>query len=252
MDALRRIVLCVLGFGLCASSPALAQLAPLSERAYASLNVGVQPTEISVSQSAALPLYDENAILGGAQNVTTGVLVDAGGAFPIFWRRFFVGGAVSFSRGYEPASIAASIPHPQVTDQPRPVSFDTSKLKHAEQALHLFAAWRLPVGERMDAGVFAGPSVFWSQQDFPDSVTVTEVGPPYTSVNVGLEFAEFKDTAFGFNIGADMSYLITDNLGATGFVRYAFAKAKYEVPGTAPIEVDLGGFQIAGGIRVLF
>jgi len=251
MIALRRTGVCLLGLGLCVASPALAQLAPLSERAYASLNVGFQPTSINVSQAAALPVYDENAILAGTQEVTTGILVDVNGAFPLR-PRFFVGGAMSFTRGYEPATIAGSIPHPIYTDQPRSVTFDTSDLKHAEQVFHLFAAWRFPVNERLDAGIFGGPSFFWSQQDFPETVTVTEVGPPYTSVNVNLEFGEFKDTSYGFHFGGDVTYLLTDSIGATGFLRYALATAKYEVPGIEPVEVDLGGLQVAAGIRILF
>ena len=63
-----------------------------------------------------------------------------------------------------------------------------------------------------------------------------------------VEVVRLKDTTVGFNLGADMTYSIHQNIGAGLLLRYTYGSAGFE----GESDVRAGGFQIAVGARVRF
>ena len=153
---------------------------------------------------------------------------------------------VSFTRTKSDADIAitASIPDPIVFDQPRTVNATQGDAEHSENAIHLNAIWMIPVANKLDVGVFGGPSIFMVGQDTITTLTVSEPGP-----TVSAPVTEVKKTTAGINFGVDLQYLIRPNIAVGGLARYSWASADIE---GASEKLTVGGFQLAVGARYRF
>jgi hypothetical protein len=62
---------------------------------------------------------------------------------------------------------------------------------------------------------------------------------------MGVTRTEGSDTSVGFNIGVDVTCLVTPRLGGGVWLRYAAAAS--EIAGAS---FDVGGLQIGAGVRV--
>ena len=61
-----------------------------------------------------------------------------------------------------------------------------------------------------------------------------------------------KDSGLGFNIGADMTYSIHQNIGAGLLLRYTYGSIGFDLGNGETSDIKVGGFQIAVGARVRF
>jgi hypothetical protein len=102
----------------------------------------------------------------------------------------------------------------------------------------------MPVAEKIDVGIFAGPTIFHVSHDTIGSLTVTEPGPSVTAPLVKV-----SKTTVGINLGADVQYMVTKKWGVGGIARYSFGSARI-VEGSDKLSV--GGFQIGAGARMRF
>ena len=57
-------------------------------------------------------------------------------------------------------ALAASIPDPNVFNKPKTTNASASDLKHKEIATHILFVWSVPIGDKLDASVSAGPGTF--------------------------------------------------------------------------------------------
>jgi hypothetical protein len=98
----------------------------------------------------------------------------------------------------------------------------------------------------MDASFSFGPSFINVSQELVRDITV----PDGTQNATPLRETQ-SETAKGFHVSADLSYLLTPRYGVGGFVRYVGASA--DLSGVQEdLKLKLGGFQIGGGARVRF
>jgi hypothetical protein len=208
---------------------------------FLNVNFGGQPGSHDVGTSQSFPLYGETATFTSAQENGSGALFDITAGYKI---RPSFGAAVGFSnfKNTSDAAVATSIPDPLITDRPLAATSTVPDLEHSERGIHLQAVWFLPVTDKIDVALSAGPSFFMVKQDVV-SMTVT----PGTQTANFTPTAE-KKTGIGANIGVDGTYLITRNFGAGVFVR--FAGAKVDLPSVDGLGV--GGFQAGAGVRVRF
>lgn len=237
--------LCVAMFALGLSvAPASAQTMQWTDKGYVSINGGVQAGSDTLDTAASFPLYDETATVSSTQKVKGGGFFDIGGAYRV-WRNNLLAG-VSFTHTSSDTGVAltASIPDPIFFDRPRAVSSTLSGAKHTENAVHINAIWMMPVANKLDVGIFAGPTIFSIKQQTVGTLTVTEPGP-----TVSAPLGEVKKTSGGFNVGVDVQYMIAKRWGVGGLARYAWGSATIE---GATEKLKLGGFQIGAGGRVRF
>jgi hypothetical protein len=228
--------------GVLASSPASAQ----GGRVTASVNLGAQGSSGDFTQHTTPIIYDEPASIDIAQDYENGLLFDIGAGVTVFGN-FGVGLSYSHTSGDGVAAVAAQIPDPLFFDRPRGASASVDGLKHSEHAVHLQVFYRFAATPKMDISVGIGPTFFSVKQDLIDTVTVTEPTPSITPV-----VAEVSDSPVGINIGADVTYLFTEMLGAGVLLRYAAGSADFATTSGSELSLDAGGFQIAGGLRVRF
>jgi hypothetical protein len=238
----------ILGLALCAVPQiASAQTMQWTDKGYVTFNVGAQAGSDDLNTSSTFTLYEETGTVTSTQRVKSGAFFEIGGAYRI-WGRNLLGG-VSFTHTSSDANvgITASIPDPAVFDRPRNVTASQSGAQHSENVIHLDAIWMIPVANKLDVGVFGGPSIFMVKQDTITSLSASNVTEPGPTVNAPL--SEVKKTTAGINLGVDVQYVVRTNVAVGGVVRYTWGAA--DIDG-ADDSLGVGGFQVGVGVRYRF
>ncbi len=95
--------------------------------------------------------------------------------------------------------------------------------------------------------VFGGPSFFTVKQSVVTAVQRNEAYPFDEATFSGATVATEEESTNGFNIGADVAWYFTKNVGVGGIVRFSSATAAFSVG-----DVDAGGALVGGGLRLRF
>ena len=225
-----------------------------SERVFVNLavfNAYQSRSSYEASRSSTFTLYDESATVSSKQTIeSSDNLIDISGGIRLWWN-FGVGMGYTKMDKFGSGTVEAKIPHPLLYDQPRTASATISELAHKEEAVHLFATFTFPVTEKILVAVSGGPTFFSLEQDLLNTPQVSEVGPPYTSVQLTkVEVVNIKTKKNGYNFAGDVTYKFTKYFGLNGFVRYTGAKADIGPDGGSTTEIKIGGVQMGAGLRV--
>jgi hypothetical protein len=235
----------ILALCLCAApSMVSAQTMQWTDKGYVAVSGGAQVGSDDLNTSSTFTIYDESASVSSAQKVKGGGFFDIGGAYRVWGRNLLAGINYSHTASDTDVSVNASIPDPRVFDRPRTVSASQSGAKHKENAVHLSAIWMMPVANKLDVGIFAGPSIFAIKQQTISDLTVTEPGP-----NVSAPLRDVKKTTVGVNLGVDLQYLVWKKWAVGGLARYSWGSASIS---GASKKLTVGGFQIGAGARYRF
>jgi hypothetical protein len=218
-------------------------------KGFATIGFGIQGNSRDFTTRSEPIINDEPALITSAQNVGSGLLFEISGGYRV-WRNLIVGLGYSHFGDSSASTVTAAIPHPLVSDTPRNASASVGDLGHSENGFHFTATWMIPVTDKIEVGVFGGPSVFSVGQDLVSDVGYTE-SADFTSVTLNDPvITEENVTAVGVNIGAEVTYLLRPRYGITGFMRYAGATADFD--GVDGGDLKVGGFHIGFGFRYRF
>lgn len=223
---------------------AAAQTMQWTDKGYVSVNVGAQAGSHDLSESGSFDLYDETATFTSTNKVKGGGMFDIGGAYRVWGKNLLAGVTISRVSSKSDGSLKASVPDTLITDRLREVTKAFTGLKHGETAVHLDAIWMMPVANKIDVGISAGPTIFSVKQDTIPSLTITEPGPTVTTT-----VASTSKTTVGFNAGVDVQYMLRKKWGVGGVARYAVGSVS--LPGASK-KLTVGGFQIGVGARLRF
>jgi hypothetical protein len=215
-----------------------------TDKGYVTINAGGQAGSHTLTVEPAFTLYDEESTLVSTQKAGGGGFVEIGGGYKV-WQNLVLALSYSHVGGDNDAAIAANVPDPAVFDRPRPVTTSLSGASYSENAVHISAVWMVPVTDKIDVGVSAGPTIFAVSQEIPSGLTVTEPVPTVTSVSS----AKAKKTTGGFHAGVDVTYLLTKKVGAGLLARYTVGSVRFA---EASDSLTVGGFQIGVGLRYRF
>jgi hypothetical protein len=197
-----------------------------------------------------------------------------------FWLtpRLGVGVAVDRAQKSNAVDVSLTIPHlfefdQDMTDE---VSLPVTR---KDLAVHIDALFRVPVSERVQMTIFGGASRLSLTQgmvaDYQilESIDFAARSDTFEILPETLVIDDEKDSVWGFNVGADVSVFFTRVLGAGFTLRFTGAGQSAELrdkleefytaadPETPLIEstpdgqfspLKLGGFSIAGGLRIRF
>ena len=253
---MRRIAMTfvVAGLILAAARDASAQK-PWEDRVYMNIGFGVESGDSTLTDARPLTIYEETGSVSTTNTFTSGSLFDVGVGFRL-WKNLSVGVSYHQEQNDADAIVLGSVPHPIFFNQPRTFTPVTaSALERKESAVHAQFGWMVPIGTKFDVLVFAGPSFFRLQQEVISSVTVTEKGAPYSEVAVTGTRETRKKSSTGYNVGADMAYVVWQNdsvrLGAGAFVRYTTAETTVLLLSTEQ-PTTVGGLQFGFGGRIRF
>jgi len=149
------------------------------------------------------------------------------------------------------ADLSGSVPHPFFFNQPRALTA-TVPLSRTENALHLDVLFRVPLSPKLDLNIIAGPTIFFLKNDFVSSVSYTDSYPYDTVTFVSASTIQSSKTAVGFNAGLDVSAWLSRNAGVGGFARFSTVSVDWQNGGGTITNVDGGGAQVGGGLRLRF
>ena len=235
--------------GAMTAAPASAQM-QWEGQGFATIGFGIQGSSRDFTTRAEPIIYDEPALITSAQNVGSGLLFEISGGYRV-WRNLVVGLGYSHFGDSSASTVTASIPHPLVADFPRNASTSVGDLGHSENGFHFTATWMIPVTDKIEVGVFGGPTVYRVGQDLASDIGFTESGDPFTTITLGNPVvSEENVTAVGVNIGAEVTYLLTPKYGVAGFLRYAGATAEFD--GVEGRDLKVGGVHLGVGFRYRF
>ena len=238
----RRLAVLACGIVLSSATPALAQM-QWTDRAFAALSAGVQVGTSDVTSTQTFAIYGEPATLLSQQDVKGGLFFDAQAGYRV-WRNLALGASVTFLQGKADATVTGTIPDPIVFDSPRSVSATAADLTHRETWVAALATWVMPLTDKMDVFLSAGPAVAQVQQELPTESTVEEPGPTLSEISV----KRYTKSGIGFVAGADARYMITPRIGVGAMAK--FSAASVAIAGDT--KSDFGGFQLGGGVRIRF
>jgi hypothetical protein len=235
------------------ASQASAQALPWEGRGFFNVNFGLQfVAEDLATTNTSFSLYDETGTLTTAQTIDSSApFLDFGAGFRV-GGNFGVGFSYSRMSATGAAAVQAKVPSPIYFDQPRTATATLSDLDHVENGYHFQVLWMLPITDKVDIMLSGGPTWFSLTQGIVMSPQITEVGPPYTTVNMTVSQSSATDSAIGYNLGADLTYRFANNFGVGAMVRYAAATVSITPDGSEASDVKVGGFQFGGGLRIRF
>jgi hypothetical protein len=218
---------------------------------FVSVNGGIQAGDNDLSRTSTFDLYDEEASVDISQTINNGAFFEVGAAYKLN-KDFGVGATWGFLTNSGDGTIGGRLPHPQFFDQFRTFETSVADLKHSENAVHFQAVYFMPFTDKVDFMFSGGPSIFAVKQGLLRAVVFSET-PPFSSVTIdSVDSVELKDSAWGFNIGADMIYAVTPSIGVGAMARYSRGTIEFNLSETQTAEVTTGGFQIGGGVRLKF
>lgn len=229
---------------------------PWEDRVFGGINFGVQAASSDVEENSTFVVYDEDGRLSTRSGFGSSPLFDVSLGVRA-WRNFGVALGFTSTSTSDDGELQADIPHPIFFDRLRSVSANVGGLDRREQAYHVMFGWMVPTGDKMDIFVHVGPSFYRLRQDVIvlTAANVSEVGEPFTEVNVTHSVESRGKSMTGFNIGADLSYFMWSNdryrLGFGGFIRYAGASGDLRLA-NAESSVGVGGAQFGFGFRGRF
>ena len=243
MTKMTSVLVMMAGLATMVASEAQAQTKPAPASAgFVNITGGAQPQRRDLGKTDTFTLYDEKATLSSTQPIANGVFFDVSGGYRV-WHGLAVGLGYSSFSTTSTATVVATIPNPLFFDQLKTVNSTATSLEHTERGIHLQAVWFVPVTDKIDVALSAGPSFIQVKQHLVSSVTV-----PAGTQNVNVVIGSEEGNAKGVNVGFDGTYLITRNVGVGLMIRYA--GGSLDLPSAPGLSV--GGFQAGLGARLRF
>ncbi len=173
-----------------------------------------------------------------------------GGVGVRLWRNVGIGAAVSTYAPGEGGEVTARLPHPFHFNQHREVTGEAG-LTRKETAIHASLLYFVPIGEKLQAIIGAGPTFFQVDQSFVNDVLYTHAYPYDTATFTSADIDSESASGVGFNASLDLSWRFSRSFGVGGLVRYTTATLPF-TPGERSVDVEVGGVQAGLGIRVIF
>ncbi|MEP6916617.1 MAG: outer membrane beta-barrel protein [Acidobacteriota bacterium] len=220
-------------------------------RAVLSISGGVQSVTGTLSDHFETPLNAETETVDVKYSLKPDLLVDAGIGVRL-WAHLGAGLAVSRATGTHSADIEASIPHPFFFERPRAVSGTEDNIVRNETGVHVQLQYAVRAGRSATLVLGAGPSWISVEQELVTAIKFDETFPFDVATFSKAVTTRAKASAAGYNVGADLRWMLTPHVGFGGLVRFTRATVDLPAHDTGRISVSAGGVQGTVGLRVGF
>jgi hypothetical protein len=223
---------------------------PRQYRGFIALGAGVQAPAGGWSDTVTYTVNVETATTDVDYATNVAPMFDVGAG----WRfSKAIGVAVGFSRSSvtSTAQTESEIPHPFFDEQPRQVSGEVGDIERVETAAHVQLFWAREQG-KWRTRVLGGVTFFSVDQDLVTRVHVNETYPYDTAEFRSADIEQSSGSGTGFNIGVDVSWMMTRAFGFGGAARYTRGSVDLNSPSGRSVSTDAGGAQGTAGIRIAF
>lgn len=247
LSVLAPIALVIVTAVLASSTPAEAQDGPV----FIQVNAGAQATSTDFTDNVVFTEFVEQGDFNAAYAVDKGAFFDVGGGI-VLGRN--VGVAVAYARFTEDndATVDARIPHPFFFDRDRAIAGSATSLSRTEHAVHVQLRWFAPVQAPFEVALFGGPTFFNVTQDLVTTVGFSDTFPFDEATFTTASTESQSDSAVGYNLGADIAYFFSPNIGIGALARFTRGSVSLTSEDTGQVETDTGGFHVGGGLRLRF
>lgn len=217
------------------------------------VNGAAQGGSRSMTDSLGFRAYGEEAQVQSMHVVRGAGMVDAGGSLRL-WRGLSIGASYAQLATSDATTLTGAVPHPLRHGTFRELPLHELSFPHRQRVTHVYFGWQLPVLDRLDVSLFAGPSLYSVTQGVVTNVTVREAGgPPFESVRVDLvQAGEHRRNAVGGHVGLDVTYMPTRHVGVGILMRYATATIDLPAARTGRLFLPAGGAEVGAGFRFRF
>jgi len=223
---------------------------PPVPRGFVLVNGTYQMGEHAFTDGATKQVNAEESRFSVAYKVPAATVIDVAGGVRV-WRQLGFGVGVSRFTASTSATLSGTVPHPFFFSQPRSVSGDVGDLTREVLAVHLQAVGIFPIGRRVQAMLFGGPSIVQVKQGLVTDFTFTETYPYDTAVFQQATAVTASASAVGFNAGGDLAFFFSKQVGVG--VTGQFSNATVGVAGASATQsLEVGGLRVGGGLRVRF
>ena len=227
--------------------PAFAQDVPAA-RVAVEFTLGQTAPSTTFTQNVTFEQYSETGTLTSAYTAGHSLSFEGGGTVRL-WHGLGVWVSGSHFSDSGTAQVSASVPNPIVFNQPRQIS-GPAAITHAENVVHVDAAYWIQIAPKFSVIVSGGPSFFHVTQDFVTDVTYSETFPYTTATYESADTTRETASVTGFNVGGEAGYRLFHALSVVGAVRYSHAHASF--PDALDDPMPVGGVHAGGGIRFEF
>jgi Outer membrane protein beta-barrel domain len=236
-----------------APGAATVRSAPGAPRVWIGANAGYQASTTEFDDSFTFTIYQETGTTRVTYPIDAGFAFDVGGGVRL-WRGLGAGIAVSRFTRDGTVSTTSSVPHPLFLAQNRQVEGDADAIRREETGIHIQAQYTIPLSRTLQLTLMGGPSVLQVNQAVVTNVNYSQEYPYDTATLSGVDSTRIKDSATGFNAGADLRWMLSRSFGIGGVVRFSRATIDLEVntPANRTISVDAGGVYLGAGVRFAF
>jgi hypothetical protein len=166
-------------------------------------------------------------------------------------RHFGVATTFTASRRDTSADVSGTIPHPLYFGHPRPVEGRTGALSLRRRGAIFDLVFGGSAGP-VELMLFGGAAFLQVESDLVTRIDYTQAYPFDTAQFVGAPTAAFRGNAIGPDAGAGIDVHLGAHFGLGGQVRYSQAKPSLVPQGGVKVQVEAGGVQAGGGLRVYF
>jgi hypothetical protein len=223
---------------------------PGPSRGFVTIGAGGQIiTSSDFSETHSEPLNGEQKTWTANYSLKSGVEFEVGAGWRI-WQNLFAGATYSRFHDSRKADVTAEIPHPFFFNQSRHISGESSALAHDENSAHISLTWMVPVGRRLEVAVFGGPSVLNVSRQLVKDVEFGETYPYDTATFSQATVERANKTSIGAHGGIDVTWLLNQQVGVGGLVRYSRASVDLSTPVGGSISLDAGGLQAVAIVKV--
>jgi hypothetical protein len=212
---------------VCLAVPAIATAQERSDgwgggRAFVTFGAGVQARSPNFAYDYSTMLFDETARAALDIPGKRGVAFDIAGGVRVVQN---LGVGVTYSRYSmeRTATLSTTIPSPLFYGDPSTIERQIP-LQRGEDAVHVQAIYKIPIAEKLKVGVFGGPTYFRCRDDVVTQFSILGDFSPSLDWSVAFKdvtMAVDKDNTWGFNGGADVTYLLNRYIGIGTTVRYS-------------------------------
>ena len=245
-----------------ASTPAYAQQSQPSSnprpRFWVDIGAGGHwSSQEALAQQQDSVLFGEPAVKhAGYPWVGSGGNLHFGGGYQLR-PRLGVGAKFSGRTAQLTADLTVLIPSPIFTNAYGSDVMPTEALRRGENWLDLFAAFDVLQRGRWQWRAFGGPSVFWVSHQLVTSVDYIQTFGVSTPTNVvdivGYSAPIESATAWGFNVGTDLTWYATPRIGITGHVHANQGRLDVNDPlSGGTVRLTTGGIVAGAGARIRF
>ena len=205
---------------------------------------------LAFSESRTFTEFAETAHVDSSYSADSAAGFDVGVQFDVT-RHIGVRASAARARRDRKAAYTASLPHPLYFDKPRTASGELPGSKLTETGGHLDLVLTASRG-KLDVSAWGGVSRYKVETELLTGIEYSQ-SYPYDSVSItATPTIAVRNTPTGFNVGAGLDYRIARHFGVGAQIRYGSAKAKFNPSGTSTVEIEAGGLQAGGGVRLYF